>query len=112
MPWIGAISLSAALWLAAELKPGRPLTAREPMTVATPLDNPGEFDGEVEFPKDSSGKMAIGGGRLNKLELTREQAIARAREEAADKKHKFRPASVKGPVTIYRIQGSGAVILN
>jgi hypothetical protein len=69
-------------------------------------------DGELEFPKDSSGKMAIAEGTLNKLELTKEQAIARAKEEAEDKKRKFSPASVKGPMTIYQIQGTGAVILN
>ncbi|HXA52524.1 MAG TPA: DUF4920 domain-containing protein [Candidatus Acidoferrum sp.] len=69
-------------------------------------------DGELEFPKDSSGKMAIAEGTLNKLELTKEQAIARAKEEAEDKKRKFNPASVKGPMTIYQIQGTGAVILN
>jgi hypothetical protein len=69
-------------------------------------------DGEIEFPKDSSGKTAIAEGKLTKLELTKEQAIARAKEEAADKKRKFDPASVKSPMTIYQIQGTGAVILN
>jgi hypothetical protein len=149
MRLIGAILLSAALLPAAELKLGKPLTARTPISLAALLASPGEYagktvqvkgriaevcemmgcwmdlvneagqkirikvnDGEIEFPKDSSGKMAIAEGTLNKLELTREQAIARAREEAADKKRKFDPASVKGPVTIYQIQGSGAVILN
>jgi len=68
-------------------------------------------DGEIEFPKDSAGKMAIAEGRLDKLELTREQAVARAAEEAKDKGRKFDPASVKGAVTIYQLQGSGAVIL-
>jgi len=69
-------------------------------------------DGEIEFPKDASGKMAIAEGSLNKLELTKEQAVARAKEEAEEKKRKFDPASVKGPMTIYQIQGTGAVILN
>ncbi|HJZ99328.1 MAG TPA: DUF4920 domain-containing protein [Candidatus Solibacter sp.] len=68
-------------------------------------------DGEIEFPKDSAGKTAIAEGRLDKLELTREQAAARAAEEAKDKGRKFDPASVKGSVTIYQLQGSGAVIL-
>lgn len=69
-------------------------------------------DGEIEFPKDASGKMAIAEGSLTRLELTKEQAIARAKEEAEEKKRKFDPASVKGPMTIYQIQGTGAVILN
>jgi hypothetical protein len=68
-------------------------------------------DGEIEFPKDSSGKTAIAEGRLDKIELTREQAAARAEEEAKDSGRKFDPASVKGPVTIYQIQGTGAVLL-
>ena len=69
-------------------------------------------DGEIEFPKDASGKMAIAEGSFHKLELTKEQALARAKEEAEEKKRKFDPASVKGPMTIYQIQGTGAVILN
>jgi hypothetical protein len=69
-------------------------------------------DGEIEFPKDSSGKTAVAEGTLHKLELTKEQVIARAREEAADKHRKFDPSSVKGPMTIYQIQGTGAVIFN
>ena len=68
-------------------------------------------DGEIEFPKDSAGKMAVAEGRLDKFELTKEQAVARAEEEAKEKGRKFDPASVKGPVTIYQIQGTGAVIL-
>jgi hypothetical protein len=69
-------------------------------------------DGEIVFPKDSVGKTAIAEGKLTKSELTKEQAIARAREEAKEKGAKFDPAKVKGPVTVYEIQGSGAVILD
>jgi len=134
---------------AADLKLGKPLTAGEPMPLATLMAKPGDYtgktvqvkgkitevcemmgcwmdlvndegqkirikvnDGEIVFPKDASGKMAIAEGTMNKLELTREQAVARAKEEAAEKKRKFDPASVKGPMTIYQIQGTGAVILN
>jgi hypothetical protein len=68
-------------------------------------------DGEIEFPKDSPGKMAVAEGRFDKLELTKAQATARAEEEAKERGTKFDPASVKGPATIYQIQGSGAVIL-
>jgi hypothetical protein len=69
-------------------------------------------DGEIEFPKDSAGKLAVAEGRFDKLELTKEQAVARGQEEAKDKGKKFDPASVKGPMTIYQIQGSGAIILS
>jgi hypothetical protein len=69
-------------------------------------------DGEIEFPKDSAGKTAVAEGRFDKIELTKEQAVARAEEEAKDKGKTFDPASVKSGVTIYQIQGSGAVIFN
>ena len=68
-------------------------------------------DGEIVFPKDGAGKVAVAEGKFTKTELTREQAVARAREEAQEKGKTFDPASVKGPVTVYQIQGSGALIL-
>ncbi len=69
-------------------------------------------DGEIEFPKDSAGKVAIAEGQFNKMELTREQAIERAKEEAREKGKKFNPESVKGGIAVYQIQGTGAVILS
>src|SRR3954470_18442857 len=48
-------------------------------------------DGEIEFPKDSSGKAAIAEGILNRLELTKEQAIERAKHEAEEKHRNFDP---------------------
>lgn len=67
-------------------------------------------DGEIEFPKDSPGKTALAEGKFTKIELTREEAVARAKEEAADQGRKFDPESVKSGATIYQIQGEGAVI--
>jgi hypothetical protein len=69
-------------------------------------------DGEIVFPKEAVGKMAIAEGELKKLELTKEQAIARAKHEAEEQGRKFNPASVKAGATIYQIQGAGAVILD
>ena len=69
-------------------------------------------DGEIVFPKTAVGKTAIAEGALNKIEMTKEQAIAQARHEAEENKKKFDPASITGPVTIYQIQGTGAVILD
>lgn len=68
-------------------------------------------DGEIEFPKDGAGKTAIAEGKFTKSEQTKEQAIASAKEEALEKGKSFDPASVKGPVTVYQIQGLGALIL-
>lgn len=67
-------------------------------------------DGVIVFPKDSAGKIAVAEGKFTKTELTREQAVARAKEEAEDNGRKFDPAKVKGPMTLYQIEGTGAVI--
>lgn len=67
-------------------------------------------DGEIVFPKEAIGKMAVAEGKFAKIELTREQAIERARHEAEENNKPFDPASITGPVTIYQIQGTGAVI--
>ncbi|MGO9239329.1 MAG: DUF4920 domain-containing protein [Bryobacteraceae bacterium] len=68
-------------------------------------------DGEIVFPKDSAGKMAVAEGTFTQTRLTHDQAVERAKEEAEEKGRKFDPAAVMGPVTIYQIQGTGAVIL-
>jgi hypothetical protein len=67
-------------------------------------------DGEIVFPKSSVGRIAIAEGKLVKLELTREQAIERARHEAEEQGRKFDPRSVKSGGTVYLLQGVGAVI--
>jgi hypothetical protein len=140
---------AAAVLFAADLKLGKPLTAKQPLELSALLAKPADYvgktvqvkgkisevcqmagcwmdltnndgqkirikveDGVIEFPKDSSGKMALAEGKFSKLELTREQAAARAEEEAKDKGRKFDPASVKGGATIYQIEGTGAVILS
>ena len=68
-------------------------------------------DGEIVFPKESVGKMAVAEGSFHEIKLTRAQAAERAKHEAEEKGAKFDPASVRGPLTIYQIQGTGAVIL-
>jgi hypothetical protein len=69
-------------------------------------------DGEIEFPKDAAGKTAIAEGKLVKISLTKEQAIAQAKHEAEEQGRTFDPKSVKGPSVSYQIQGSGAVLLD
>jgi hypothetical protein len=69
-------------------------------------------DGEIEFPKNGAGKMAIAEGTLTKIELSKERAIAEAKHEADEMGRKFDPKSVLGPVTRYQIKGSGAVVLD
>lgn len=68
-------------------------------------------DGEIVFPKEKLGKMAVAEGVMKKMELTKQQAVDRAKHEAEEQGRKFDPAKITGPVTIYQIQGTGAVIL-
>ena len=147
MRYLIASLLALSLLSAAENKLGKPLTVKEPMTLAALLAHPDDYvgktvqvqgkivevcqemgcwldltndagqklhvkvnDGEIVFPKDSPGKSVIAEGKFTRSELTKEQAVERAKEEAQDKGVKFDPATVKGPVTVYQLQGSGAVI--
>jgi hypothetical protein len=69
-------------------------------------------DGDIVFPRTAVGKTVVAEGKLIKLELSREQAVARARHEAEEQGRKFNPESIKSGTTIYQIQGSGALILD
>ncbi len=66
--------------------------------------------GDIVFPKDSIGKTAIAEGKLEKNEMTREQVIAAAKEEAAESGRKFNPSSIKSGKTVYQLAGTGALI--
>ncbi len=67
-------------------------------------------DGVIVFPKDDAGKVAVAEGKFTKTELTREQAVAQAKEEAQENGRKFDPSKVKGRTTLYQIEATGAVI--
>jgi len=149
MRLLSAVLLSVSVLAATDLQLGKPLTVKEPMSLATLMAKPADYvgktvqvkgkivevcemmgcwmdlvndegqklrikvnDGEIVFPKDASGKMAVAEGALKKIELSKEQAIASAKHEAEEQNRKFDPAKVKGPVTTYQIQGTGAVIFN
>ena len=142
-----AILGAASLLGAAEIKLGKPLSVKQPVSIATLLAHPDDYagktvqvkgkiaevcqmmgcwmdlvgeggqkirikvnDGEIVFPKDASGKAAVAEGRFTKTVLTRDQAVAQAEEEAKEAGRKFDPASVKSGMTLYQIQGTGAVI--
>jgi hypothetical protein len=66
--------------------------------------------GVVAFPKDASGRMATAEGKFVKFELTQEEAISAAKHEAEEQGRKFDPGTVKGSLTIYEIEGTGAVL--
>jgi hypothetical protein len=66
-------------------------------------------DGEIQFPKDAAGRIATAEGKWMKLQLSKEQALARAKHEAEEQGRPFNPAKV-GPAVLYQIQGTGAVL--
>ena len=67
-------------------------------------------DGVIVFPLTDKGKKVVAEGTFTKMELTKEQAVERAKHEAEEKGTKFDPASITGPLTVYQIQGTGAVV--
>jgi hypothetical protein len=69
-------------------------------------------DGDIVFPRTAVGKTVVAEGKLAKLVLSREQAVARARHEAEEQGRKFDPTSVRAGAIIYQIQGLGALILD
>lgn len=68
-------------------------------------------DGEIVFPKEAIGKMAVAEGTFVKIDLTKDQLIAQLKHEAEENHKKFDPATVTEGKTIYQIKGAGAVVL-
>ncbi len=142
--------LGAGLLAAAELKLGKPLTVKDPVSVEKIYAEPDKYlgktvavkgkitevcqmmgcwmnlldsssgkmirikvnDGEIEFPKNGAGRMAIAEGTLVKIELSKERALAEAKHEADEMGRKFDPSKITGPVTRYQLRGTGAVVLD
>ncbi|MBI2685942.1 MAG: DUF4920 domain-containing protein [Acidobacteria bacterium] len=69
-------------------------------------------DGEILFPKNSAGRRVVAEGVLKKIELNQQQAVAWAKHEAEERGQKFDPAKIKSGMTMYQIQGTGAVLLD
>lgn len=67
-------------------------------------------DGEITFPGDSVGRTAVAEGKLTKIELSREEVVARAKQQAEARKQKFDPAKITAGEVIWQIAGTGAVI--
>jgi len=142
-----ALIVAAGLLCAADAKYGKPLTLKEPMTLAALMSKADEYSGKtvqvkgkvtevcqamgcwlnlvdddghhlkfeaheagISFPKDVVGKTAIAEGKFTKTEMTREEAIAEAKENAKDSGKPFDESKVKAGVE-YSIEGAGAVIV-
>lgn len=69
-------------------------------------------DGDIVFPKEAIGKLAIAEGTLKKLVLTKEQTIARLKHEAEEMNRKFDASKVTSGMTIFQIAGTGARLLD
>ena len=147
MKIVFAVLVAAATLSGAEVKLGKPLTAKSPIPLATLVAHADDYvgktvqvqgkitavcqmmgcwmeladdagqkvrikvdDGVIVFPKDAAGKVAVAEGKFTKTELTREQAVAQAKENAEESGRKFDPAKVKSGMTLYQIEGTGAVI--
>ena len=68
-------------------------------------------DGVIVFPLSARGHQALVEGVVEVLELTYEEALEQAQNQAMEHGEEFDPSSVpEGPQTIYRIRGLGAVI--
>jgi hypothetical protein len=67
-------------------------------------------DGEIVFPITARGKKAAVQGKIQEIKMTVEQAIEFKKHQAQESGKPFDPATVTGPVTLYQIYATGAVI--
>lgn len=78
-------------------------------------DKPGQklrfkvTDGEMVFPVESKGKHAVAEGVVAVHELSLDDTKEYAAEEAREKNQPFDPASVTAPMSVVRLDGTGAV---
>lgn len=69
-------------------------------------------DGVIVFPVDAKGKKAMAEGIVSVKTYTQEELIEQARHMAEEKGEgdKFDSSTIKGPKTVVRIMGEGAVV--
>ncbi len=66
-------------------------------------------DGEMVFPMDAKGKIAVAQGEVSVRVLTLEETKQHAEYEAKEYGKAYDPASITAPKSIVRIDGTGAV---
>ena len=69
-------------------------------------------DGVIVFPMSARGRTARVEGVVEKIKLSRKQALAYHRHQAEEKGRNFDPSAVTGPETIYRLKALGAEIFD
>jgi len=67
-------------------------------------------DDIIVFPMSTKGKHVVAEGTLVKHEMDLEASVRWARHLADEKGEEFDPASVPEPLTLYQIEGNGAVV--
>lgn len=67
-------------------------------------------DDVIVFPLEIKGRHVVAEGRFTAQELDHEATLRWEEHLAEERGEPFDPASVEGPRTYYRIEGSGAVV--
>ncbi len=67
-------------------------------------------DGEIVFPLEGRGHLALVEGVVEKLEISKEQLIKSKKHHAEENGETFDPSTVKEGKVIYRLRGLGAKI--
>ncbi len=69
-------------------------------------------DGEMVFPPEAKGKIAVAEGVVAVKEMTLEESKEYAKYQAEEYKLPYDPAKVTEPMAVVRIDGTGAVFMN
>lgn len=67
-------------------------------------------DGEMTFPMDAKGKYATAEGVVSVNELSLEDSVEYAKYQAEETGKTFDPASVTAPITVIKLDGTGAIL--
>ncbi len=67
-------------------------------------------DGDIVFPEEAKGKIALVEGKVYKIDLTVDEAVEYFEHQAEERGDEFDPSTVSEGVTIYQIKGLGAEI--
>jgi len=67
-------------------------------------------DGEMTFPLDAKGKYAVAEGVISVNDLSLEDSVAYAKYQAEEVGKPFDPATVTAPITVVKLDGTGAVL--
>lgn len=67
-------------------------------------------DGQMTFPLDAKGKYATAEGVVSVNEMSLEDSVEYAKYEAEETGKTFDPATVTAPITVVKLDGTGAIL--